>query len=192
VVALTLNGAPWRALGATLLVAAVLGLTGCAQGQGYDASLPTASTARSAVAVATAQGGAAADDTKAAILAGYRAYWDAMIAAGETADANSPLLAEHATSLALGQARLHFSAIKRVGQVDRGTVTLHPKVVSVKGAAATVRDCPDISHWHRIDPKTGAVHDPPDAGRRASLAVLYLVQGTWKVAVITRKELCEG
>jgi hypothetical protein len=174
-----------------LLLAAVLGLAGCGQGRGYDASLPTGSTARSAVAAGSAEG-AAADDTKTAILAGYRAYWDAMIAAGVTADADSPLLAEHATSLALAQARMHFSAIKRVGQVDRGTVTLHPRVVSVKGAAATVRDCPDISRWHRVDARTGAVHDPPDTGRRASLAVLYLVQETWKVAVITRKEPCEG
>jgi hypothetical protein len=195
VVALTLNGAPWRGLCAALLVVAVLGLAGCGRGQGYDASLPTASTvstARAGASTATTRAGDGKTDAKAAILADYRAYWDALVAAGAHADAKSQLLAEHASGTALAQAQAHFEELKRLGQVDRGTVALHPEVIGILPVSAAVRDCPDTSRWQRRDARTGALRESPDEGGRAEiLALMSLIDGTWKVTHVTGKGPCE-
>jgi hypothetical protein len=174
-----------------LLVAAVLGLAGCSRGTDYDSSLPavTTTTAKSAKPMI---GGNAGSGSEAEILAGYRSYWRALITAGATADATSPLLPAHATGLALEQARAHFAELKRLGQVDRGTVALHPRLVAVRDAAATVEDCPDTSHWLRQDARTGALRETIDSQRVKYLVVLFLIDQTWKVTNVTGKGRCQS
>lgn len=175
----------------------MLGLAGCGRGgEGYDASLPTASTASTAQAGGTEAVTRTSDgrtDAKAEILAGYRAYWDALIAAGAHADTKSPSLTEHASGTALAQAQAHFTELRRLGQVDRGTVALHPEVIGIMPASAAVRDCPDTSRWQRRDARTGALRESPgDGGRTKLLAILSLIDGTWKVTNVTGKGSCES
>jgi hypothetical protein len=175
-----------------LLVAAVPGLAGCQPALGYDSSLPTGTTTATAKSANTVTRTSAGAGPEAEILAGYRSYWNALITAGATADADSPLLPAHAVDIALAQARAHFAELKRLGQVDRGTVALHPKVVAVQDRKATVEDCPNTDHWLRRDAKSGAVQEAPSHGSKRHVTILLLVNQTWKVATITGKEPCES
>jgi len=185
------HGAVLRRLATTLLVAVAAAPAGCRSASSYDTRLPAraASTAGSGAVAVEASGGSGA---RAEILAGYRAYWHALEVAGATADAASPSLRAHATGLALSEAEAHFTSLRRLGEVDRGTVALHPRVVAVRGAAATVEDCPDTSGWLRRDASTGALREPVDAHSVKHRAVLFLIGSTWKVANITGKERCQS
>ncbi|HZD68790.1 MAG TPA: hypothetical protein VFA45_07690 [Actinomycetes bacterium] len=176
---------------AAVLVAVMLGLAGCAQRGNYQASV-TATTVGSPGGAASGTGGdrPSAADARAAILAGYRAYWDALVTAGADPDPASPLLPAHAIGIALAEAREHLAELKRLGHLDRGKVALHPRVVAIRGTTATVEDCPDTSHWLRRDAGTGALRDHTPPGRRTHVAVLYLIDDTWKVADITWKQRC--
>lgn len=179
---------PARGRGAAVavLVAAVLGLSGCGSGETYNPALP----ARASSGTVQAPAGTATDGAEAAILGGYRAYWDALVTVGRAPDPASPLLAAHATGLALDQARSHLAELQRLGYADRGSVALHPTVAGVQGTTAMVEDCPDTSQWLRRDARTGALRDQTSGGRRTHLAVLFLIDDTWKVANITWKQRC--
>jgi hypothetical protein len=158
---------------AAVLVAVMLGLAGCAQRGNYQASV-TATTVGSPGGAASGTGG------------------DRPSAADARADPDpaSPLLPAHAIGIALAEAREHLAELKRLGHLDRGKVALHPRVVAIRGTTATVEDCPDTSHWLRRDAGTGALRDHTPPGRRTHVAVLYLIDDTWKVADITWKQRC--
>jgi hypothetical protein len=176
-----------------LLAVALPGIAGCSPAQGYDASLPPRASVSSNTANAgVAMSGPQATGVEAEVLAGYRSYWDALVTAGATADDASPLLPAHATSIALKEARAHFGELKRLGQVDRGTVTLHPRVVTVKDRRATVKDCPDTSHWVRQDAKTGASQGTRGYRSTTHIIILLFVDQAWKAAVIIGKGPCES
>jgi len=167
-------------------------MAGCGKG-GYSGSLAPTTTAAAAAAkgtTATTQAVAAPAATKNAILAAYQGYWDALIAAGKTADASSPALARFATGIALSDAKTHFADLKHQGQVDLGTVALHPTIVSADAKIASISDCADTTHWLRRDAKTGALRETPATAPEKDTVVLLLTDGTWKVSYVTRKGTC--
>lgn len=128
--------------------------------------------------------------TQAAVLAAYRAYWDDVIAAGKTADWQSPRLADHATGQALQTVRDHYRQLRAEGMVDRGTVTLHPRVAALQDDTATIQDCVDTSKFLKYDAKTGALRDTSIPGLDNIVITLKRIKGAWLVTQTAGRGKC--
>ncbi len=165
------------------LVAVVMLAAGCA---GVSKGEPAATGTTTAPASSSASQ-AATEDT---VLSAYRAFWDDVVAAGRKADWQSPRLADHAAGQALQQVRDHYKALRAAGLVDLGTVTLHPKVVSLAEGTATVSDCVDVSRLLRHDAKTLELRETPDPRPDAGVATLTLSGGVWKVTRTEQRGKC--
>ncbi len=98
------------------------------------------------------------------VLAGYLAYWDAVIHAHRAANPADPALRKHAAGAELTKVR-NAVARNRQQQISvRGTVTHKPTVASVSGANAVVDDCYDVSAWNPVDVRNGQPIDAVNAG----------------------------
>lgn len=157
-------------------------LVGCNGDKKGDAT----STTTSAVTAAPSSPSSAPDAT-AAVLDGYRKFWDAYLAAADPMDPDHPLLAQHATGEQLETLQRAFLARKAGGEVIRGSLDLAPKVVSGDGTTATVSDC-YADNTHVYDGTTGAQKDTSSGMRHPVTAKLVLIDGVWKVSVLTRGE----
>jgi hypothetical protein len=157
------------------------------------AAIPTttaqATTSTSAATTTTRPSQA---DTKAAVLAAYRAHWADIVAVGKTADWQSPRLAVHTTGQALQKLRTHFRNLKTFGLIDLGTVGLNPKVVALRGRTAIVEDCVDVSRFLLHDAKTRQPREQPDRQPDAGVATLILTADGWKVSKTVGRGECAG
>jgi hypothetical protein len=174
---------PWRA--AQLLLGAALALSSCSGDGDAQSAIGTTTTGQApATAAATTTTRSSEADTRAAVLAAYRAFWDDIVAVGKTADWQSPRLAEHATGSALRQLRAQFRAVKARGWIAKGTVKVPASAeVSISGTRATIRACVDTTRYGRYDLKAGRWIDPPGGRPNQHRDVLVLNgQGTWEVA----------
>lgn len=167
-----------------VLVVIAAMLSGC---QGGGKSAPPETTPTTAVSATQLDSRTTAE---AAVLSVYRAFWDAVVVAGRTADWQSPRLAEHASGQALQEVRDHYRALRAAGLVDLGTVELHPKVVDLGARTATVNDCVDVSRFLRHDAKTLEPRETPDLRPDAGVATLTLIDGVWKVTRTVRRGKC--
>jgi hypothetical protein len=180
----------WRAT--PLLLGVVLVLSSCSGDEGAGGAIATSTAGRApTTAVATSTTRSSEANTKAAVLAAYRAFWADIVAVGKTADWQSPRLAEHATGSALQQLRAQFREVKARGWIAKGTVTMPSSAdVSISGTRATIRACVDTTRYGRYDPTAGRWIDPPGGQPNQHRDALVLNrQGTWKVAdtVVTGK-----
>jgi hypothetical protein len=142
---------------------------------------------------ATSQGPASTQPaSQAAVLAAYRAYWDDVIAAGKTADWQSPQLDDHSTGQALQTVRDYYRGLRADGLVARGTVSLHARVLSLRAATATIQDCNDTSKFLRYDAKTGALRDTSDPVPDDIRITLELIQGAWMVTQTAERGKCRS
>jgi hypothetical protein len=139
---------------------------------------------------ASTTGPATTADPSNAVLAAYRAHWADVIEAGKTADWRSPRLDDHATGEVLKTVRANYRRIQADGEVVRGTVRLHPRVVSVQGSTAIIRDCNDVTDFLRYDAKTGAPREERKTDIAELEATLRLVNGHWLVSKTTVKGPC--
>ena len=122
-------------------------------------------------------------DPQAAAVGGYRAFWQAFLAAGDPMNPEDPRLAEHATGEQLAAVRKSFLAAKAAGNVIRGTLDLAPKVVSADATTVVLRDCyGDGTGLYSA--ATGARQDKETPGRQLVTATVTLVDGVWKVSAI--------
>lgn len=174
------GGSPWRA--ASLLLGAVLALSSCSGDGDAEGAIGTTTTGQApTTAAATTTTRSSEADTKAAVLAAYRAFWDDIVAVGKTADWQSPRLAEHATGAALRLLRAQFREVNAQGWIAKGSVKLSPVVVSISDTRATIRDCVDTRRYGRYDPRAGRWIDPPGGQPDAEQVKLVFSDG-WKVA----------
>jgi hypothetical protein len=98
------------------------------------------------------------------VLAGYLAYWDAVLHAHRVANPADPALRQHAAGAELTKVR-NAVARNRQQQISvRGTVTHKPTVTSVSAASAVVDDCYDVSAWNPVDVRNGQPIEAVDAG----------------------------
>jgi hypothetical protein len=118
--------------------------------------------------------------TEQAVLRDYRAYWDAYLAASNPMNPENPVLAEHATGPALEKLQRAFLAFKSAGKIIRGTLDLAPRVVSIDGETATVRDCYGDGTGV-YDAATGKREDTASGKRHLATATLHLENGIWKM-----------
>jgi hypothetical protein len=186
------GGHAWRV--APLLLGVVLVLSSCSSDGDAEGAIATTTTGQApATAAATTTTRPSEADTKAAVLAAYRAFWADVVAAGKTADWRSPRLAKHATGKVLARVRGQFRALDSQGFVALGTIKVSPRVVRLAGEKATVQDCVDTSRFRRYDPKNKRWLDQlggqPD-GQRSTLTLDG--QGNWKVAESVVAGTCAG
>jgi hypothetical protein len=143
-------------------------------------------TATSATTASTAPTTTTAPDAGTAAVAGYRAFWQAYLAAADPMAPEDPRLAEHATGEELATVRKAFLGYKAAGQVIRGTLDLAPKAVSVEGGTVLVRDCyDDQTGVYAV--ATGARQDQENPERHLVTATVINENGTWKVTAIKRE-----
>jgi hypothetical protein len=183
---------PWWA--APLLLGVVLLLSSCSGDGDAEGAIATTTTRQTpATAAATTTTRPSEADTKAAVLAAYRAFWADVVAAGKTADWQSSRLTRHATGKVLARVRGQFRALDSQGFVALGTIKVSPRVVRLAGEKATVQDCVDTSRFRRYDPKNKRWLDQlggqPD-GQRSTLTLDG--QGNWKVAESVVAGKCAG
>jgi hypothetical protein len=118
------------------------------------------------------------------VLAGYLAYWDAVIHAHRTANAADPELARHAAGAELTKVR-GVVARNRVQSISiRGSVSHQPTVTAAAGTSAVVQDCYDVSGWDPVDIRTGkpiAAVEEGGTGRYKGRFSLHRATGTWYV-----------
>ena len=176
---------PRRARGirvlATSIAGVVLAAVACSS-SGGDGTAATSTTAPSSTTV-TSTTAPSVDET---VLGAYRAFWDAYLAAADPMDPEHPLLAQHATGEQLGILQRAFLARKAGGEVIRGALDLAPRVVSVLGDEATVRDC-YLDNTGVFDAATGERKDRASGVRHLVSASMRLDGGSWKVSRIDKE-----
>jgi hypothetical protein len=162
-----------------LLVGAVLVavvLSACSSDESPSADQPGETTTTSAAPTTTL-------DPQAAAVAGYRAFWQAFLAAADPMNPEDPRLAEHATGEQLAAVRKSFLAAKAAGNVIRGSLDLAPKVVSADATTVVVRDCyGDGTGLYSA--ATGVRQDKETTQRVQVTATVTLVEGVWKVSAV--------
>jgi hypothetical protein len=161
-----------------LTIAGLFALSTACSGGGHKAD-PTTTSPSSASTSTTLSG-------SAQVEAGYRAFWDAYLAAADPMNPTNPVLAAHATGDELHQVQTAFADHFGKGEVIRGRLDLAPKVASVSATTATVADCYGDS-THVFDASTGQQKDPQGDTRFQITATLILDGDTWKVSAIKKE-----
>lgn len=185
------SGSSLRLMATRLMVAAVLiagaGPVLSACGGGSDAA-PTSSTASSRPTTSLPASTSAAPSTsmttslKAAVLLAYRAASNAFEQALAEANPGDPELPATMTEPQLTSVKANLLADQQQGIVGRGTVTLHPKLVSVSPTTATVVDCV-YSTNELVYKATGKPVPPATPPENDGVrATLVLSGGVWKVS----------
>jgi hypothetical protein len=125
-----------------------------------------------------------APDESQAVLAAYRGFWDAYIAATNPMNPEHPTLVERAVGEELDTVRRTIIARKSAGEIFQGTMDLAPTVTAVAGDRAAVRDCHD-DNLVIVDAATGAVKETDDPVRKlVTVTLIRDAAGAWKVAAI--------
>jgi hypothetical protein len=118
-------------------------------------------------------------------IAAYNAMWSDMAAAAETADYQSPRLAEHADSDALSQLVRGLYANKQHGIVVKGDPRTSPEVTSATPAedptVVMIRDCLDGTRWLNYVEQTGKLENDTPGSRHATTATVRRDGSSWKV-----------
>jgi hypothetical protein len=120
------------------------------------------------------------------VVDAYRAFWDAYLAAADPMDPLSARLSDHATGTELETVRAAFVARRSGGEVIRGSFDLAPRVVSIVGDSATVRDC-YLDNTGIYDAATGVRKDTATGVRHLITAALVRDGTAWKVSELKQE-----
>ncbi|MCA1833903.1 MAG: hypothetical protein LC750_14480 [Actinobacteria bacterium] len=120
------------------------------------------------------------------MVAGYRAFWDAYLAAADPMNPEDPRLGERTIGNELETVQKAFLARHSAGEVIRGTLDLAPRVATINpnGTAATVMDC-YADHTGIYDAASGTRKDKESGVRHLVRVEMTLIAGTWKVSTLT-------
>lgn len=179
------GGGGIRPVGIALSALVALGvLSSCADDEGSQQASTTTSTESST---------SAPSDKDAEVLDAYEGFWnDGYLEAADPMDPTHPALAEHATGEQLETIQKAFLARQAGGEVIRGTLDLAPRVVSITGDTATVRDC-YLDETGIYDAETGERKDEASGVRHLITATLVVDGGTWKVSGLEQEgDGCES
>lgn len=176
------NGRSVRRLLVAVAIAAALG--GCGTGHHSAASASTTTAPDATTSTLPVN--------QAVALAAWRHYWDIYIAVGEQMQLPDARLAQVATGDELRTLGGAFLADKSEGHVLKGSIELDPKVVSIDGSAATLRDC-YLSHILVYNQATNQPTGSGSTNRTLVTVTLMLDNGTWKVSAIRHEgDGCSG
>jgi hypothetical protein len=144
-----------------------------------------------AVAVATPSPSTASTlaAAQAQAMAAYSGYIEAETSASQTADYGSPSLSKYASDPVLGQWIAELFHLHVIGDVQRGAVISHPKLMSLKlsktSGTAIVRDCLDQSRISIVNASTGISVALPKSKPYMAVATVYLyANGAWMVSKV--------
>lgn len=178
-----------RSVGVALVatVAAAILVVACSD-DGDPAAISTTATGPSTSPSTTAGATTTtAVDDEQAVLDAYVAFWNhGFLVAADPMDPTHPALAEHATGTQLETLQRAFLARQTNGEVIRGSLDLAPRIVSVVGETATVRDC-YLDDTGVFDAATGERHDTPTGVRHLVTATLVVEGDAWKVSDLERE-----
>jgi hypothetical protein len=161
-----------RRLRTVVLVALLAsGAAACASAGGTT-DLPAGLPAPTTTAAPTASPAAPGDP----VLAAYRTFWDAVVAANRSADPALPKLATVAADPELSRVRDTVSRNKIQQLSLRGEVGHAPKPAVVAGTTATVEDCYDISEWNPVDLRTGKPVEVTEEGGTGRYRARYTLR----------------
>lgn len=168
------GGGAIRPLGIVLSALAALGLlSACADEKGAQSTTTSTTTSEPPATPASSD---------QEVLDAYIAFWnDGYLEAADPMDPTNPALAAHATGEQLETLERAFLARQTSGEVIRGTLDLQPRVVSVVGETATVRDC-YLDDTGVFDAATGERRDTATGVRHLITATLIVEDDTWKVS----------
>jgi hypothetical protein len=169
-------GSPAKRVGKLLATVAAIALVSCGHSAKHTTADPTTTTAAAASTTTTSP-------TEAAVVNGWRHYWDIYVSVGGEMKLPDPRLAQVAIGDELRQLGGGFLAFSSDGQVLRGTIDLAPVVTSVQGTQATLRDC-YFSHILRYDKTTGQAKGTAPTERTLVTVTMQFDSGAWKVAAI--------
>jgi hypothetical protein len=185
-----------RAIRTVVVAATLLVLVACSDGndgEAHSARETTSTFAPETSSTTSAATVSSSASPEPAVLADYNAAKAALEEAERLADPDYPPLAEHWVGDLLTEIRKQLLILKTNGWVIRGTTTHSPKVVTVDGGAAVVRDCIHTD-GERYDVKTGAVVDPTGpltVGYEETLT--RRDAGAWKIAArVKQEQACPG
>jgi hypothetical protein len=174
---------------AALSASAALVLAACS-GSG-SRSTPTITTSSSALASSSGPTTTTGPNTQ--LVAAVRAFWDLYLRAGartgpfNAADTRARL-GQRATGKELAKLYAVFQGNAVAGTVVKGTIDIAPKVVSITGATAQVRDCyDDKTGLYRVS--DGQRIDTDDPRRHQAFMTFTRVGDIWKVSAITDEGL---
>ena len=164
--------------------AALFVATAACSGSSSKAGGKTSTTTQAASTVTTATT-TAKPAVEGEVLAAYRSFWGAYLAAADPMNPEDPRLTERATNGELETVQKAFLARRSAGEVIRGTLDLAPRVASKKpdGTAATVTDC-YADRTGVYDAASGSRKDT-ESGVRHLITVEMVLQGAWKVSSVT-------
>jgi hypothetical protein len=146
---------PWSA--APLLLGVVLVLSSCSGDGDAEGAIATTTTGQApTTAAATTTTRPSEADTKAAVLAAYRAFWADVVAAARTADRRSPRLDDHATGKMLDRIRSQLRGLQFQGWVARGTIEVSPRLVGLAGKKARCRTASTPAGFVATTPRSGS------------------------------------
>ena len=176
---------------AVLSATAALVLAACS-GSG-SRSTPTVSTLSSAPAnssgpTTTSRPAPTTTGPNTQLVAAVRAFWDLDLRVGArrgpfNAAETRSLLGQRATGKELAKLYDVFQGNTVAGAVVKGTINIAPKVVSITGATAQVRDCyDDKTGLYRVS--DGKRIDTDDPRRHQVLMTFTRVDAIWKVSAI--------
>jgi hypothetical protein len=140
---------------------------------GGTTDLPAGPAAPAATTPAPTAGATAPGDP---VLAAYRTFWDAVVAANRTANPALPRLATVAADPELSRVRDTVSRNKIQQLSLRGEVAHAPKPAVVAGTTATVEDCYDISKWNPVDLRTGKPVEVTEEGGTGRYRARYTLR----------------
>ncbi|MBN6034167.1 hypothetical protein JYK18_04585 [Amycolatopsis sp. 195334CR] len=108
--------------------------------------------------------------------------WNDMAVAGETADWRNPVLARHATGIALTTITRGMYSHHANGLVSKGRPKNSPRARTAKLGKIMIEDCGDSTNWLLYRADTGALADEePDGRRHINAVVEKQVDGVWRV-----------
>jgi hypothetical protein len=162
------------------IVAALLAITSCGDGDPGSAATPTSVSTTSTTVTTTTT------TVEEAVLAAYLRFWDGYLEAADPMNPEHPVLDDVATGEELQQLRSAFLARLSAGEVIRGDLELAPVPTAVDETTATVTDC-YLDRTGVYDAVSGERKDRESGVRHRVTARLALEGSAWKVASITRE-----
>jgi hypothetical protein len=117
---------------------------------------------------------------RAALVAAYRAHWQAFIAATDPPSPDHPRLVATTSGRHLADIQALLGNDAEVGIVRRVEVELHPRVTALRGDRASVTDCYEDTLATFVA-GTGQVVSPRTTETISSVFRLRRIGGAWKV-----------
>lgn len=178
---------PSARAGVVVVALVALVLSGCG-GRTHSVDAPSTRTSRPPPPSTSPPSRSPSNPSSAAVLAAYRAEWEAFEQASATSNAYDPSLPATMVDPMLQQVRRNLIGDQAAGIVARGAFVLHPRVVSVTRSTAVVVDCAystSVLVYASSGKPVPPVTPPENDGVRSTLV---LSGSTWKVSGQTVKE----